>query len=101
VAGAAGLFTGTFAQTALLQHQERTVGRVATVTSVAALWAIAWAGTKPFASLLDGWLASHIGIVSTSIALAAPAVMIALCELLLPEGFKKGINICAKRLLPA
>ena len=36
-AGAAGLVTGTFAQTALLRHKEQTGARVATVTSVAAL----------------------------------------------------------------
>jgi MFS family permease len=97
VAGAAGLFTGTAAQTALLGHQKTTVD-IAAVTSVAALWAIAWAGTKPFASLLDGWLASHTDIVFTTIVLAAPAVIIALCELLLPEGAKRGIILCAKRI---
>jgi predicted MFS family arabinose efflux permease len=95
-AGAAGLFTGTAAQTALLRHQKKTAAGVTTVTSVAALWAIAWAGTKPFASLLDGWLASHIGIVSTSIVLATPALTIALCELLLPEGAKRDINLRAE-----
>jgi MFS family permease len=100
VAGAAGLFTGTAAQTALLRHQKKTGAGVATVASVAALWAIAWAGTKPFASFLDGWLASHIGIVFTSIALASPAVIIALCELLLPEFAKRTIIDCADRLLP-
>ncbi len=98
VAGAAGLFTGTAAQTALLGHQKKTTADIAAVTSVAALWAIAWAGTKPFASLLDGWLASHIDIVFTGIVLAAPAVIIALCELLLPEGVKRGIILCAKRI---
>ena len=92
VAGAAGLFTGTAAQTALLRHQKKTGAGVATVASVAALWALAWAGTKPFASFLDGWLASHIGIVFTSIVLASPAVAIALCELLLPEFAKRTIN---------
>ncbi len=98
VAGAAGLSAGTAAQTALLRHQRRTAAGIATVTSVAALWAIAWAGTKPFASLLDGLLASHIGVVPTSIVLAAPAVTIALCEILLPESLKRRINIDAERI---
>ncbi len=98
VAGAAGLLTGTSAQAALLRQQATTGAAVATVTSVAALWAIAWAGTKPFASLLDGWLASHIGIVPTSIALAAPAMTIALCELLLPKGVKIAIDESGERL---
>ncbi len=88
-AGAAALFTGTAAQTALLRHQKMTRADVA---SVAALWAIAWAGTKPFASLLDGWLASHIGIVATSIALTSPAIIIALCERWLPHEVKRRIN---------
>lgn len=92
VAGAAALFTGTAAQTALLRHQKKTGADVATVASVAALWAIAWAGTKPFASLLDGWLASHFGVVVTSIALTSPAIFIALCELLLRAKVKTRIN---------
>ena len=96
VAGAAGLFTGTAAQTALLRHQKKTGAGVATVASVAALWAIAWAGTKPFASFLDGWLASRHGIVFTSIALASPVMIIAICELLLPEVVKRSINKCAE-----
>ena len=91
-AGAAGLFTGTAAQTALLRHHQKNGPDVAAVASVAALWAIAWAGTKPFASFLDGWLATHIGILSTSIALTAPAIAIALCELMLPACFKRHIN---------
>ncbi len=95
-AGAAGLFTGTAAQSALLRHQKDTAASVATVASVAALWAIAWAGTKPFASLIDGWLATHAGMLSASLALAAPAVTIALCELLLPRNVKATINSAAE-----
>jgi MFS family permease len=87
-AGAAGLFTGSAAQTALLRHQTSaspTLASVASVASVAALWAIAWAGTKPFASLLDGWLASRIGIVPASDVLVLPAILIALMEIFLPK----------------
>ncbi len=92
MAGAAGLFTGSAAQTALLRHQsDKSIG-MASVASVAALWAIAWAGTKPFASLLDGWLASHIGIVLTTIILTSPALAIALCEIWLPESAKQFIK---------
>lgn len=94
VAGAAALFTGTAAQTALLRHHKKEGMDVAAVASVAALWAIAWAGTKPFASLLDGWLASRHGILFTGIALTAPAIIIALCELLLPNNAKRIINDC-------
>jgi MFS family permease len=91
VAGAAGLFAGTAAQTALLRHHQEKGPDVAAVASVAALWAIAWAGTKPFASLIDGWLASRHGIVFTGIALTAPAIIIAGCELLLPPWLKHRI----------
>jgi quinol-cytochrome oxidoreductase complex cytochrome b subunit len=91
-AGAAALFTGTAAQTALLRHHENKFSSVASVASVAALWAIAWAGTKPFASLLDGWLASHIGILFTSMALGAPAFIIAMCEIHLPDHTKESIR---------
>lgn len=97
-AGGAGLFTGTAAQTALLRHQQKNSSDVATVASVAALWAIAWAGTKPFASLLDGWLASHIGIAATSLVLVLPAAGIALCELLLTPERKRRININSERI---
>ena len=95
-AGAAGLFTGTAAQSALLRHQKETVASMATVASVTALWAIAWAGTKPFASLLDGWLATHTGMLNASLVLASPAVTIALCELLLPRKVKASINSSAE-----
>jgi len=99
MAGAAGLFAGTAAQTALLRHHQKNGPDVAAVASVAALWAIAWAGTKPFASLLDGLLASHIGIVPTSAALAGPAIFIALGELMLPARVKRRINDRAKRIV--
>ena len=97
-AGAAALFTGAAAQTALLRHQQKSGADVATVASVAALWAIAWAGTKPFASLLDGWLAIHIGIVTTSIVLTLPAISIALCELKLSNEAKRRINEYGERI---
>ena len=48
-----------------------------------ALWAIAWAGTKPLASLLDGWLASTLGIKAAAIVLVLVAVVLALCEICL------------------
>jgi MFS family permease len=43
--------------------------------SVMAVWAIAWAGSKPVASLSDGLLASHIGIKATGVLLALPAML--------------------------
>jgi MFS family permease len=41
--------------------------------AVMAVWAIAWAGSKPFASLIDGTLGSFIGLQWTGLCLAAPA----------------------------
>jgi hypothetical protein len=40
-----------------------------------AVWAIAWAGSKPFASLVDGWLGSSIGPQWTGLLLATPALL--------------------------
>ena len=85
-AGAAALITGAAAQ-ALLVGQDRKAA-----ASVAALWAIAWAGTKPIASLLDGTLAGRFGIFATGIVLACPAIMLALGEIVLPEHVKSIIK---------
>jgi MFS family permease len=91
-AGAAALFAGTAAQTALMKHHQNKVTSVAGVAGITALWAIAWAGTKPFASLLDGWLASHVGVFVASEILVLPAVAIALLELTLPQNRKAQIT---------
>ena len=40
-----------------------------------AVWAIAWAGSKPLASLTDGLLAGWIGVRWTGAALALPALI--------------------------
>ena len=65
---------------------------VTSVASIAALWAIAWAGTKPFASVLDGWLASHVGVFVATEILVMPAILIALLELTLPQRSKTWIT---------
>jgi MFS family permease len=43
--------------------------------SVMAVWAIAWAGSKPLASLSDGLLGREIGIKWTGVLLATPALI--------------------------
>jgi MFS family permease len=43
--------------------------------AVMAVWAIAWAGSKPFASLVDGLLGSWIGPQWTALILATPALL--------------------------
>jgi MFS family permease len=75
-AGTAGLLTGAAPQSLLLKAAEPVQA-----TQVMALWAMAWAGSKPLASLADGWLASHVGVFRTGMVLAAPAIIIALLEL--------------------
>jgi hypothetical protein len=61
-------------------------------TQVMALWAIAWAGTKPIASLADGWLASHFGVFRAGVALAAPAFAVAILELFLWKRIKNRLK---------
>lgn len=84
VAGVAGLLTGVAAQTLLL----RIVGRSLAANAMA-LWAIAWAGSKPLASVTDGWLASTVGVRWAGTLLAMPALAVALLELGLSNGTKK------------
>jgi MFS family permease len=76
MAGMAALLTGASAQAMLLSEAGR--GRA---TQVMALWAVAWAGTKPIASLADGWLASTFNVRTAVVILAAPAIVVALLEL--------------------
>jgi predicted MFS family arabinose efflux permease len=79
-AGAAGLLTGSAAQSLLL----KTAG-AQRATQVMALWAIAWAGSKPIASIADGWIASHHHLFWASVWLVGPALLIAVGELCMPK----------------
>ena len=59
--------------------------------SVMAIWAIAWAGSKPFASLVDGFLAgTRLGVRGTGILLAVPTLLPALIMLCWPAAGKRG-----------
>ncbi len=53
--------------------------------SVMAVWAIAWAGSKPLASLLDGSLASLCGVRVTGMLLALPVLVPIAVVLLSPR----------------
>jgi MFS family permease len=53
--------------------------------AVMAVWAIAWAGSKPFASLLDGLLGSWIGPQWTGLILATPALVPIVVIVLVPK----------------
>ena len=85
-AGMAALATGATTQTLLVQRSP------ADAASVMALWAIAWAGTKPLASLIDGWLASAFGILPAAAVLVVPALLLGLFEICLPSRRKKQIK---------
>jgi MFS family permease len=53
--------------------------------AVMAVWAIAWAGSKPFASLVDGALGDWIGPQWTGLILATPALVPIMVIVLLPR----------------
>lgn len=85
-AGVAGLFTGSATQALIVGTHRKSAA------SVAGLWAVAWAGTKPIASLGDGWLASHFGILTAVIILVLPAAVLAICELAIRPKRKERIK---------
>lgn len=80
--GAACLVAGATARSLLI---ECAGGDVKRQTAIMAAWAVAWAGSKPIASLTDGSLAGLIGIRATGILLAVPALLPALNLILLPR----------------
>lgn len=80
--GAACLVAGATARSLLIDCAG---GDVKRQTAIMAAWAVAWAGSKPIASLVDGGLAGLIGVRMTGILLAAPALLPALILILLPQ----------------
>lgn len=93
--GVTVLNTGAVAQAELSRQRRKHTA------SVMALWVIAWAGTKPLASLLDGWLASHFYLWLAAAVLAAPALIIALLELCLPPQAREAMkHLWYQRLAP-
>jgi len=87
MAGVAGLLTGAAAQALLV----KAAGPRYT-TQVMALWAVAWAGSKPIASVADGWLAMHVGVFHAAVLLAMPALAIGLLERFLRPSAKKWLK---------
>ncbi len=79
--GAACLVAGATARSLLI---ECAGGDVKRQTAIMAAWAVAWAGSKPIASLTDGSLPGLIGVRATGILLAVPALLPALVLILLP-----------------
>jgi predicted MFS family arabinose efflux permease len=79
-AGASCRVANSVTRAALAEH----AGPDGTV-AVMAVWAIAWAGSKPIASLVDGVLGSWIGPQWTGLILAAPALVPFLVMILEPR----------------
>lgn len=79
-AGMACLLTGSITRTLLLHH-----AGPARQASVMAAWAVAWAGSKPIASLIDGSLAGPIGLRLTGVLMALPAAIPALVLICWPR----------------
>lgn len=79
-AGASCLIANSVTRAALAEYAgpEKTA-------AVMAVWAIAWAGSKPFASLLDGALGTWIGPQWTGLILALPALVPFLVIMLEPR----------------
>jgi predicted MFS family arabinose efflux permease len=90
-AGVAALLTGAVTQTQLMRQQPQRIA------SVMALWAIAWAGTKPLASLLDGSLASAFGRGWAVAVLILPAVALALAEICLTRAQAQRLSDFGRR----
>jgi predicted MFS family arabinose efflux permease len=91
-AGIAGLLTGASAQALLLDQ-----AGPRHATQVMGLWAVAWAGSKPVASLADGLLANHLGVRVTAMILALPAIGIAVLEMCPENWFKSLLKSYIKR----
>lgn len=91
-AGVAGLWAGAAAQAKLLE----TVGERYWM-QVMAYWAVAWAGTKPLASLADGWLASRYGTFEAAVILVLPAAAVAVLELFMSPRIRSRLKSLVHR----
>lgn len=69
-AGVAGLAAGSTAQTMLID-----LAGPGRAMRVMGLWTVAWAGTKPIASLIDGALPTLVGVQICGVVLAIPALI--------------------------
>ncbi len=78
-AGLCGLVAGSAAQAMLRRHagKERAL-------QVMGLWTVAWAGSKPLASLLDGMLPTVMPVRVVGVLMAFPALLPALMLVLMP-----------------
>jgi MFS family permease len=71
VAGVASLLAGAATQALILE-----ITGAATAGRVMAVWAIAYAGSRPVATAVDSWLAGEVGPRWSGVALAMPSFVI-------------------------
>ena len=69
-AGVACLVTSSTLQALLYE-----LGGKKIAAQVMGFWTVAWAGSKPIASIIDGWLPSHVGIRTTGVLMALPTFL--------------------------
>jgi MFS family permease len=86
-AGVAGLVAGSATQALLLE-----LAGPGRALQVMGLWAVAWAGSKPIASLVDGALPGLFGIRATGVILAAPTLIPVLILILFPAVVTRAIQ---------
>jgi MFS family permease len=86
-AGLSGVVAGSTAQAML--RQLAGPGRT---LQVMGLWTVAWAGSKPFASAIDGLLPSVAGVRATGVIMAIPALLPPLVLILMPEIARRVIH---------
>lgn len=86
-AGVAGLVAGSAAQAMLvgLAGRDRAL-------RVMGLWTVAWAGSKPIASIIDGGLPSLVGVQVTGVILALPTLLPIITLIFCPEFVQRVIR---------
>lgn len=87
-AGLACLLAGATLRTLLLNYADGPARQ----TAVMAAWAVAWAGSKPIASLVDGTFAGIFGFRLTGLVLALPALAPAVVLSLRPSFGKRLVH---------
>lgn len=93
---AAAFCTGTaVANTWICIHAglAKHVKSAAQCVGVMMLWVVVWITIEPLTLLLVGWLAGHIGLMATAVAVTFPVITIGLMEILLPTHVKRQLAI--------